>query len=515
MNVRNLYFWSIFLILLFSLQSCQTEELYVKKKESGKKSGIKTEYLIGAEAKRIALLLKTKLNNLGSNDQELATLRTGDEEEIDYNNILLVIDSLGVKNYIFKVTNHPEDDYKTFHNLVMTDKEGTLELRLMKYAMTTVFAQEYQEQLKKIQEFRGVVTSKKLASTDACQDVVIDYSDPNISSPSDGPSEGDGGYDPGEGGGNSETGDTGGGFGEANDSNCTELKLEVLCQCGRMYSSWDDYTGSICGDGSNPGYSVSLVLSYVNTCRIGNIDCNPKGTIGVLENTKNCNTSKEDLMNAFPHLTEQNAEILANALNTYGPDFGITNKHKLRHFLSQVAHETGGLSSLTGSENLNYTSADRLLTIFPRYFSYTDPSKENPNNYVGNPSMIANLVYCCGRMGNGSVESGDGYRYRGRGAIQLTGKSNYQNFQNFYNERYGQSIDLVNDPDILVNNPEIAILSAMWYFQNKVINKTKLAAGFDEPVREITKKVNGGFNGLSERINNHNICNININCLTN
>jgi hypothetical protein len=210
---------------------------------------------------------------------------------------LLVIDSLGVKNYIFKVTNHPEDDYKTFHNLVMTDKEGTLELRLMKYAMTSVFAQEYQERLKKIQEFRGVITSKKLASTDACQDVVIDYSDPVIPSPNDGPSGGDGGYDPGQGGGNGETGDTGGGFGEANDSNCTELKLEVLCQCGRMYSSWDDYTSSICGDGSNPGYSVSLVLSYVNTCRIGTINCTPDGTIGVVEGNKDCNSFDKRINN--------------------------------------------------------------------------------------------------------------------------------------------------------------------------------------------------------------------------
>jgi hypothetical protein len=287
MNVRNYYLWSILCLLICTLQSCQTEELYVKEKGLGQKSGITTEYLKGAEAKRIANVLKTKCNNLGGNSQQLSWLRS-DYDEIDYNSILLVVDSLGVRNYIFKVTNHPEDDYKTFHNLVMTDKEGELELTLMKYAMTDIFAEEYQAELKKFYEFRGTITSKKLATTDPCQDVVIDYTDPVISEPNDGPAQGSGGYDPGESGGTGESGNTGGGFGESNDSNCTELKLEVLCQCGRMYSSWDSYSASMCGDGSNPGYSVSLVLSYINTCRIGTINCTPDGTLGVLEKEKPC-----------------------------------------------------------------------------------------------------------------------------------------------------------------------------------------------------------------------------------
>jgi putative chitinase len=118
-------------------------------------------------------------------------------------------------------------------------------------------------------------------------------------------------------------------------------------------------------------------------------------------------------------------------------------------------------------------------------------------------------------MGNGSVQSGDGYKYRARGLIQLTGKSNYQHFQNYYNEKYEEDIDIMNYPDIVKNNSEVAIISAMWYFQNRVINKTLLASGFDEPVREITKKVNGGLNGLSDRIDFHNTCIINIDCITN
>lgn len=293
MNVRILYFWVILSVLLCSLQSCQTEELYVKEKDLGKKSGITTEYLKGAEALEIANMLKTRFKNLGGNGQQLSSMRM-EYEEIDYNNILLVVDSLGIRNYIFKVTNHPEDDYKTFHNLVMTDKNGELELTLMKYAMTDVFAQEYQDELKKIYEFRGSITSKKMASTDPCQDVVIDYTDPVVTEPNnDGPTEGSGGYDPGESGGNGGTGDngnTGGGFGESNDSNCIELKLEVLCQCGRMYSNWDTYISSMCGDGSNPGYSVSLVLNYVNNCRISSSNCTPDGAIGVIESNKDCNS---------------------------------------------------------------------------------------------------------------------------------------------------------------------------------------------------------------------------------
>jgi len=506
MNVRNLYLWGILFISICSLQSCQTEEMLVKEKGLGRKSGITTEYLKGAEAKQIANTLKTKFTNLGENGQQQSLFRT-DYETIDYNNILLVVDSLGVRNYIFRITNHPEDNYKTFHNLVMTDKNGELELTLMKYAMTDVFAQEYHEQLKKIQEFKGTVTAKGLLSTNPCEDIETDLSD-NEDNPEVG--GGGGSYD---GGIEGPSGSQGGGG--TDETVCLDVSLSVVCECQRSYPDWESYLASICGNGSNPGYDVTLVVTYTNICPMGLNRCAPGGVIGVLEEKKDCDTSKEDLMNTFPDLTPENAEILANTINTYGRDFGINDNHKLRHFLSQIAHETGGLPNLNRTENLNYTSSSRLLSIFPKYFSYTDPNKENPDNYINNPSMLGNLVYCCGRMGNGDIESGDGYRYRGRGLIQLTGKSNYQNFQNFYNEKYGQNIDFINDPDIITNNSEIAIISAMWYFQNKVINKTRLSSGFNEPVREITKKVNGGLNGLSDRITFYNTCDIKINCLTN
>jgi putative chitinase len=99
----------------------------------------------------------------------------------------------------------------------------------------------------------------------------------------------------------------------------------------------------------------------------------------VIEPEADCNTSKEALLSTFPNLNEDDAEVLANAINTHAADYGIDNKFKLRHFLSQIGHETDGLSSLNRSEDLNYTTSNRLLSIFPKYFSYTDQTKENPD----------------------------------------------------------------------------------------------------------------------------------------
>lgn len=289
MNVRILYFWGILSLMLCSLQGCQTEELYVKEKGLGRKSGITTEYLKGAEAKRIANVLKTKFQNLGENSQQQSLLRT-DYETIDYSRILLVVDSLGVRNYIFRVTDHPEDNYKTFHNLVMTDKEGELELTLMKYAMTDVFAQEYQEQLKKLQEFRGTITSKGMLQANPCEDLMADFTNPIIDDTE--PESGGGGI----GGtvGDYPTGSSGGGgegeYGGSSNTGCTKVYLTVLCQCRESYSSWESYLASDCGNGRFPGYSVTLIVSYEDVCQTGLLRCAPSGAIGVLEATKDCNT---------------------------------------------------------------------------------------------------------------------------------------------------------------------------------------------------------------------------------
>lgn len=225
-----------------------------------------------------------------------------------------------------------------------------------------------------------------------------------------------------------------------------------------------------------------------------------------------CNTSKEDLIAAFPNLSNEKAETLANLINQYGKDYGITTKYDLQHFLSQTAHETGNFSNLASTENMNYTTTARILKIFPNYFSLTDPSKEDPNNYVSNPTAIGNYVYCF-RMGNSSIASGDGYRYRGRGLIQLTGKDNYQDFQNDYNSKYNPDIDLINNPDLLGTDENLAILSALWYFNTYVIKKTKLKDGLDETVIKVTRKVNKGTNGLPDRKTKFESCQAVIDCI--
>ena len=160
-------------------------------------------------------------------------------------------------------------------------------------------------------------------------------------------------------------------------------------------------------------------------------------------------------------------------------DFEVNTLQRLSMFLAQVGHESGGLTKL--HENLNY-KADRLAQIFPKYFRDVDTSE-----FAHNPEKIANRVYA-NRMGNGSEDSGDGYRFRGRGAVQLTGKSNYlacgKDLQ----------VDLEANPDWL-ETPEGAILSAAWFWDQHDLNDLS----DDGDVLTVTKKINGGTIGLEER----------------
>ena len=168
------------------------------------------------------------------------------------------------------------------------------------------------------------------------------------------------------------------------------------------------------------------------------------------------------------------------ALNETMERFDISNKYRIAAFLSQVAHESGGFKFVV--ENLNY-SADALLRVFPKYF----PTPEIANAYARQPERIANRAYA-NRMGNGDEASGDGWAYRGRGLIQLTGKNNYASF----------SLQMDNnclvEPDI-VAEPKLAALSAGWYWNSRNINPV---ADTDD-VKEVTRLVNGGYNGLADR----------------
>ncbi len=165
--------------------------------------------------------------------------------------------------------------------------------------------------------------------------------------------------------------------------------------------------------------------------------------------------------------------------------FGITTNLRLAHFLAQCALESMNFTATV--ENLNY-SAQRLLQVFPKYFKNVDV-----NAYARNPQKIGSRVYA-NRMGNGDEASGDGFKYRGRGYIQLTGKNNYQSFTNHIGE------DCIANPDLVATKYPLA--SAGFFFNSNNIWAICDQGSSDATVTSVTKRVNGGTHGLAERIQN-------------
>jgi putative chitinase len=198
----------------------------------------------------------------------------------------------------------------------------------------------------------------------------------------------------------------------------------------------------------------------------------------------------------FPDGNKDVLGSLATTLNTYMADFGITNGLELAHFLAQAGHETGGFKKASVTENLNYSTVKRLREIFGKYFPSTMTDDE-VKAYTNNAEKLGNKVYARKELGNGDESSGDGYKYRGRGIFQLTGKNNYQAFTDFYQSKYNSTVDFVSEPDQVANNTEYAILSGLWYYSENV-GGLKLDAT-NASVTAVTKAVNGGTNGLSER----------------
>ncbi|MDD3280940.1 MAG: hypothetical protein PHC83_05140 [Bacteroidales bacterium] len=205
-----------------------------------------------------------------------------------------------------------------------------------------------------------------------------------------------------------------------------------------------------------------------------------------------------ELKSIFPN--GKGLDTLSNILNSNLFDFEIKTPEALAHFLSQAGEETGGFSKTSVTENLNY-SAKRLVQVWPSRFSLTPiKGKELASNYANNPEKLGNFVYA-NRMGNGDVSSGDGYLYRGRGVFQLTGKNNYTNFQTYYNAYYSPSLDILNNPELVGSDTNIAVISALWYFNKKVLNKINIQ---NATVSQVTKKVNGGSLGLVGRTSYYN-----------
>jgi putative chitinase len=164
--------------------------------------------------------------------------------------------------------------------------------------------------------------------------------------------------------------------------------------------------------------------------------------------------------------------------------FGINTPLRLAHFLAQCGHESGGFRAV--QENLNY-SAKGLNGIFRKYF----PTEASAASYARNPAKIAAKVYG-GRMGNGAEATGEGYKFRGRGYIQLTGKDNYKAFGSAINE------DMTAAPDKVATH--YPLLSAAWFFSKNGLHKLADGGSTDAVVTQITKRVNGGTIGLPDRI---------------
>jgi putative chitinase len=177
-------------------------------------------------------------------------------------------------------------------------------------------------------------------------------------------------------------------------------------------------------------------------------------------------------------------QIVIDSIPEVASKFGINTPLRVAHFLAQCGHESGGFR--VTSENLNY-SAKGLVGIFKKYF----PTEAIANQYARQPQKIANKVYA-NRMANGSEASGDGYKFRGRGYIQLTGRDNYTQF--------GKAIgvDIASNPDSVSST--YALASAAWFWSKNGLNKLADGGATDSVVTSITKRVNGGTIGLPDRI---------------
>lgn len=200
--------------------------------------------------------------------------------------------------------------------------------------------------------------------------------------------------------------------------------------------------------------------------------------------------TKAQLLRAVPELCKTHLDEFIAAMNQWCIHYGITSNKRLIHFLAQCFTESGALKYV--EENLNY-SADGLIKTFPKYFN-----NDNVTEYARQPQKIANRVYA-NRMGNGNEASGDGWKYRGRGIIQLTGKGNVSD----YSKSDLCTVDAVSNPDLLCKFPDHT-KAALWFWEknglNELADRDDGGKCGEDIVKQITKKVNGGQNGIAQRL---------------
>jgi len=207
--------------------------------------------------------------------------------------------------------------------------------------------------------------------------------------------------------------------------------------------------------------------------------------------------TKEQIKSIAPRIRASTLDVLPAYLNDFCPKYGINSPTRMAAFLAQIAHESGGFTAL--QENLNY-KAQGLVGTFRKHF----PTLDIAEQYAGRPEAIANRAYA-GKNGNGPESSGDGWRYRGRGLIQITGRNNYA----------ACSRSIYKDEAVLLNNPDylattiVAVQSACVYWKDHGLNDiadkpagwTILWKGRQLTAFEyITVRINGGLTGLDERL---------------
>lgn len=195
--------------------------------------------------------------------------------------------------------------------------------------------------------------------------------------------------------------------------------------------------------------------------------------------------TSETLRKIYP--LSKNINRYLGALNMSMQECGIDTVDRVRAFLAQVGHESSQLNNI--EENLNY-SAQGLRKIFPKYF----PTQKEALAFARNPERIANRVYA-NRMGNGSEESGDGWTFRGRGLIQITGRDNYSYMSSLMGK------DLTIWPDALLLPLDACRSAALWWKANGLNALADKLSGSGErkTFEAITKRVNGGLNGIDDR----------------
>lgn len=186
-------------------------------------------------------------------------------------------------------------------------------------------------------------------------------------------------------------------------------------------------------------------------------------------------------------LTNKQVDDWFVAISNNLPKYDIDTMLRCASFLSQTCHESLEYTHL--HENLNYKAAS-LIAVWPTHFNAS-----NASQYAHHPEKIANRAYA-NRMGNGDEDSGDGWKYRGRGPIQITGKNNYEALSNAL---YGDT-RLLDTPDLLETDMDISVCSACWFWDTHNLNQY----ADNSDIEGMTKRINGGLNGLSDRIERYN-----------